>query len=468
MRLLSLLCAAVFAVSAADAGEPRPAVPERDARMTWWREAKFGMFIHWGLYAIPAGEYKGKESSPGEWVQNRGRIPVAEYAGLAKRFNPRQFDADQWAQLASDAGMKYLVVTAKHHDGFAMFKSAASPFNVVDATPFGRDVVRELAEACKRHGVRFGVYYSQAQDWHHPGALLWHGPWDPAQVGDTDEYIDKVCVPQLRELLSNYGPISVLWFDTPQFLDPSPLARDKSGITPARANRIAETLALQPGIIINDRLGGGIRGDTRTPEQSIPARGYPGREWETCMTMNNTWGYKKMDSHWKSTATLLRNLIDIASKGGNYLLNVGPTADGVIPEPSVERLKAIGAWMKVNGEAIHGTGATPFGAEAGAFDREKKDKNGKPVFNPSWVWRCTTKPGRLYVHIFEWPANGKLEISAVKGKIVKATLLADPGKTVEVTQADSGVSVSLPAQAPDPIASVLRLDIEDSANPRRP
>jgi len=449
----------------ADARKPKRADKSETTqrRLDWWREAKFGMFIHWGIYAVPAGVYKGKESNPGEWVQNRCRIPVSEYAELAGQFNPGQFDADLWMQLAADAGMKYVIITAKHHDGFAMFKTTASDFNIMDATPFKRDVIKEISDACRKRGMKFGVYYSQAQDWHHPGGLSWHGPWDPAQAGDTDEYIDKVAVPQLRELLTHYGPVSILWFDTPQFFNPSALARDKTGITPVRAQRLAETLKLQPGIIINNRLGGGIHGDTDTPEQSIPARGYPGRDWETCMTMNNTWGFKKDDQNWKSTETLLRNLVDIASKGGNYLLNVGPTAEGLIPQPSIDRLKQIGQWMKINGEAIYGTTATPFGAEAGSFDPRKKEKNGKPVFTPSWEWRCTAKPGKLYIHLFRWPA-GKFELPAVKSRVSKATLLAVPGEKVEVKQTGSGVSLSLPAQAPDPIVSVVCLDIEDEKN----
>ena len=322
-----------------------------------------------------------------------------------------------------------------------------------------RDVVRELAEACAAKGIRFGVYYSQSQDWHHPGGNSWHGPWDEAQVGEMDQYIEKIAVPQIRELLSNYGKISVLWFDTPQALGSSPMAKGIQGMTPARAQHIAEVLKDYPDLVVNNRLGGGFKGDTETPEQHIPPGGYPGRDWETCMTMNNTWGFKKDDHNWKSTETLLRNLIDIASKGGNYLLNVGPTADGVIPQESVERLVEIGKWMRVNGEAIYGTTATPFGAEAGSFDPVKKEKNGKPVFNPSWVWRCTRKSGKLFIHILQWPADGKFEITGLQSKIVKATLLAAPDKAVEFRHTADGIILSLPMKSPDPVASVVRLDM---------
>lgn len=227
-----------------------------------------------------------------------------------------------------------------------------------------------------------------------------------------------------------------------------------------RAERLLKVVKeLKPGIIMNNRLGGGFKGDTETPEQNIPANGFAGRDWETCMTMNGTWGFKRDDNNWKSTETLIRNLVDIASKGGNYLLNVGPTSEGLIPAPSVERLQAVGKWMKVNGEAIYGSSPTPFGAEAGSFSETEKDKKGKAAFRPSWVWRCTTKPGKLYVHLFKWP-TGEFQLPAVNGKVTQAWLLADPEhKPLKVKQTGSGVSLSLPEAAPDPIASVVVLDL---------
>ena len=250
--------------------------------------------------------------------------------------------------MAKNAGMKYIVITSKHHDGFAMFGSKASTYNIVDATPFHRDPLKELAAACRKHGIKLGFYYSQAQDWHQPGGGSYGGHWDPAQNGSMDDYLKNIAMPQVREILSNYGPIAVLWWDTPV------------DITRECAEQFLPLLKLQPGIITNNRLGGGFPGDSETPEQFVPPTGFPGRDWETCMTMNDTWGFKSNDHNWKSLETLIRNLVDIASKGGNYLLNVGPTAEGQIPAPSVDRLKAIGRWLKVNGEAIHGTSASPF------------------------------------------------------------------------------------------------------------
>ena len=420
---------------------------ERDVRMAWWREAKFGLFIHWGVYSVPAGYYHGKSVGGGEWIMNHAKIPMAEYQQFAKEFNPVQFNAEEWVKIAKDAGMKYIVITAKHHDGFAMFHSQASRFNIYDATPFHRDPLKELAAACARAGIKLGFYYSQAQDWNHPGGAASGGHWDPAQDGDMDKFIDTVDIPQIRELFSNYGKVAVIWWDTP------------IGMTPERAQKILPLLQMQPGIISNNRLDAKkITGDYGTPENKIPTNSLA-MDWETCMTMNGTWGYMRDDNNWKSTSTLLRNLIDIASKGGNYLLNVGPTSEGLIPQASMDRLAEIGQWLRVNGEAIYGTSPTVFGAEAGAFSQTETNRNGSPRFVPAWEWRCTTKPGKVYIHLFKWP-SGKFEVTGLKNKVTGACLLADAAHTaLEITQTDQTVSVSLPQNAPDPIASVLCLDV---------
>ncbi len=424
---------------------------QRDARMAWWRDAKFGLFIHWGVYSVPAGIYRGKPvKGIGEWIMNKGKIPMAEYQAFAKEFNPVKFDADAWVKMAKDAGMRYIVITSKHHDGFAMYCSKANQWNICDATPFGRDPLKELADACRKHGVRLGFYYSQAQDWNNGGAI-WGDMWDKAQAHSMDDYIDQTAVPQVREILTNYGKDipAVLWWDTP---------RDMNYERAAKLYKVAEEL--RPDLIQNNRLGGDFKGDTETPEQFIPPQGYPGRDWETCMTMNDTWGYKSNDQNWKSTETLIRNLCDIASKGGNYLLNVGPTSEGLIPQPSVEKLAEVGQWMRVNGEAIYGTGPTPFGAEAGKFSETEKDKKGNPLFIAAWDWRCTSKAGKIYLHIFNWPA-GKFEIPATKGKISKAYLLADPKqRKLKVKQTPQVTSITLPAKAPDAIATVVCLEMK--------
>jgi alpha-L-fucosidase len=445
-----MVTAPLLVLSLAWANDPGPARSEtkeqRDARMAWWREARFGLFIHWGLYAEPAGTWNGNDVKYGEWIMNNRSIPIADYAALATRFNPTKFDAEAWVALAKSAGMKYIVITAKHHDGFAMYRSAVDPFNIYDATPFKRDPLRELAVACQRAGIKFGFYYSQAQDWTAPGGSSYDHRWDPAQAGDFTGYIEKKAVPQIRELLSNFGPApAVLWFDTPRRM------------TRHDAELILPLLQACPGLIWNNRLGGGYLGDTETPEGFIPAKGYPDRDWETCMTINNSWGFNAKDSDWKSPETLLRNLIDIASKGGNYLLNVGPTAEGVIPEPEAARIREIGRWLAVNGDAIYGSGPTPFGDEDGGPSPTEKDKKGRPMFVPKWEWRCTTKPGKLYIHLFKWPGT-TFTLSGVKANYGKAYLLADPLRPLAVSQHGMELTVTLPEHAPDPIASVLCIE----------
>jgi alpha-L-fucosidase len=437
--LLSIFASLPTSARAADSTSvlPEETKAERDARMKWWREAKFGMFIHWGVYSVPAGVYDGKPiNGIGEWIMNRGKIPVARYAEYTKEFNPVKFDADQWVKIAKNAGMKYIVITSKHHDGFAMFHSKTSPYNIYDATPFKRDPLKELAAACEKQGIKLGFYYSQSQDWHHPGGRAAGGHWDKAQDGDMTKYVQDIAVPQIREILTNYGKVSVLWFDTPG-----------KEMTKERADMILPLLKLQPGIIWNNRLGGGYKGDTETPEQKIPPQGYKDRDWETCMTMNGTWGFKKDDHNWKSTETLLHNLIDIASKGGNYLLNVGPTSEGEIPRPSEDRLAEIGYWMKANGEAIYGTTATPF-------------------TQPLAWGRCTKKVeekrGRLYLHVFDWPKDGKLTVPGLKNKVVDAVLITGANIIDSLPApprpiAGGGYEFSLPAKAPYPYSSTIVL-----------
>jgi alpha-L-fucosidase len=410
---------------------------QRNARMKWWREAKFGMFIHWGVYAVPAGTYHGQQIPRiGEWIMFNAKIPVAEYRAFTQQFNPTRYNADGWANLAKETGMRYLVITSKHHDGFALFQTKASDWNVVDATPYGKELIKPLADAARRQGLKFGLYYSQSQDWVNPGGAknkMEDGDgWDDAHKGRYDDYLKKVSVPQVREILTQYQP-DVLWWDTTRMM------------TPERAKPLHDLLALRPGIITNNRLGGGYSGDTETPEQFVPVTGYPDRDWETCMTMNDTWGYKSYDQNWKSTETLLRTLIDVVSKGGNYLLNVGPTADGEIPRASIERLQQIGAWMKTNGEAIYATKASPFRRQL------------------PWG-RCTQKSGKLFLLVFDWPTNGKLLVP-VANAVTKAYLLTIPDKELTTSNSDEGVVIQLPASAPDPIASVVVTEINGEVRP---
>jgi len=418
---------------------------EKDARMQWWREARFGLFIHWGLYAIPAGEWKGNKSHA-EWIRTTAKIPLEEYDKFVGQFNPVKFNAADWARMAKDAGMKYVVITSKHHDGFCLFDSKYTDFDVM-STPFKRDILKELSEACRAEGLQMCWYHS-IMDWHHPDYLP-RRDWEKdrsAAGADFDRYVQHM-KNQLGELVGNYGKIGVLWFDG----EWEPTWNDKYGTDLYNYVR-----GLQPDIIINNRVGAGrsgmagmtkegeFSGDFGTPEQEIPATGLPGIDWETCMTMNDHWGYNKHDDHWKSTEDLLHKLADIASKGGNFLLNVGPTAEGLFPQASIDGLKEIGQWMMINGEAIYGTQASPF---------KQLD----------WG-RCTQKSiaggTRLYLHVFDWPSNGRLTVNGIANSAKTADLLADAKKTpLPVTRQEDALVVNVPAEAPDRMNSVVVLEI---------
>jgi len=447
--MVGMLLATPLGSTAAAAAADVETQAERDARMSWWREARFGMFIHWGLYAIPAGSWRGEPvDGIGEWIMDRANIPVSEYEKLAERFHPVRFDPEAWVRIAKDAGMKYMVITSKHHDGFCLFDSKVTAYDAVDATPHGKDLLKPLAEECRKQGLRFCVYYS-IMDWHHPAQDRGSPDhYNPTRIhaGRKADYLTYM-TRQLEELLALCDP-DVLWFD----------GEWPAWYTAADGHAVyAHLRQLKPQIIVNNRVGSGRQGmdgldkgdrryagDFGTPEQQIPATGLPGVDWESCMTMNDSWGYKRDDHNWKDAKTLIRNLVDIASKGGNYLLNVGPTAEGEIPDPSVERLRQIGQWMHVNGTAIYGTQASPLGL---------------------LPWgRCTRKEHgertSLYLHVFDWPADGKLAVSVPKGNIERAYLLADPDQSPLRTEpAAAGLVVRVPATPPDPISAVVVLEM---------
>jgi len=316
----------------------------KDCKQQWFKDAKYGMFIHWGLYSALAGKYNGKENPGiGEWIMKRMNIPVAEYEALAKDFNPVNFDAEEWVQIAKDAGMKYMVYTAKHHDGFAMFHSDCSPYNIVDATPFKRDPAKELAEACKKAGIVFGFYYSQAQDWHDPNGYG-YGPI-PDEQKDFKKYLDEKCKPQLKELLTKYGDVGLIWFDTPQIMSYE------------HSKEVSDYVkSIQPNCIVSGRIGNQLGEYMSTGDNRIPIAPFIG-DWEVPATLNDTWGYKDNDHNWKSPADLLHLMLKINSRGGNYLLNIGPDAKGTVPRPSVDILKKVGQFVKANSNAIYSTKA---------------------------------------------------------------------------------------------------------------
>ncbi len=397
------------------------------------------MFIHWGIYAVAEGRWDGEHvPGLGEWVMYNAQIPVEEYEKLADQFNPVKFDAEEWVSLAEQAGMKYLVITAKHHDGFAMFDSPSSEYDIVDATPYGHDIMADLAEACQRHGIKLCFYYSQAQDWHHPGG---EGHWDRADNWHTKTvaedqfaaYLEEKARPQVRELLTQYGPIGLIWFDTPV------------AINAEQSQELVDLVhELQPDCLVNGRVGN-EKGDYASLGDNQIPRGPVEGDWETPATMNDTWAFKVDDDNWKSTEDLLHLLVDLASKGVNYLLNVGPTAEGLIPPESVERLEEIGAWMDDNSEAIYATDPNP------------------------WPWefewgRVTAKPGKLFLHMYQWP--GRVSIAGLENEVTRAALLAASDDELDVAQHyDSAadlhmLSIDLPEERPDEPITVVEVQFE--------
>ena len=390
----------------------RPQEVEQSKRLKWFHKARFGMFIHWGISSL---------LGRGEWTMYWERIPLEEFVQLAKRWNPKRYHPEDWVALAKSAGMHYMVLTTRHHDGYSLFDSQVSEFTSVKTAP-KRDLVGEFVGACRRAGMKIGFYYSLL-DWRFPAYFT--GPKkDPTGWAKLVQCVHA----QVRELLTQYGKIDILWYD-------GAWPHDADAWRSAELNRMVRKI--QPHILINNRSK--LPEDFDTPEQHI-ARSPSGRAWETCMTMNDHWGYCRADRNWKPTRQLIMNLVRTTSGSGNFLLNVGPKPDGTIPQASVKRLKQIGEWMRVNGESIYGCGASPFRGEM--------------------VGLTTAKGSTVYLHVFYWPGE-EICIAGVKNKVKSARLLAT-GKELTVRQEPNSVRLfirGLAKKPPDPYDSVIVLNL---------
>ena len=429
---------------------------ERGSRMDWWREARFGMFVHWGLYSGLAGTWEGEPAPRDknlEHIQRVVDVDTYTYAAEAiPKFRPTEDFATAWAKLAKQAGCKYVVFTTKHHEGFALHNSKLTQYDAGDIV--GRDLVGEITEALRQEGLKVGFYHSVI-DWHHPQYDYTQAKYPPypkdnipMTMGPREHsvYVDYLHG-QVNELLSNYGKVDILWWDYSSF-----------GFDGDKAWRASELIAMcrekQPNVIMNNRLfrrpeagfsyDGGANlskpldprfGDFGTPEQHIPEGFDPKMDWETCMTMNDTWGYSEHDHDWKSSEVIIRQLIDVVSRGGNYLLNIGPQGDGSIPEPSLKIMTDVGKWMEVNGEAIYGTTQSPIG-------------------EPDFDGRITTKGDIYYLHLFSRPDSGTIQVPFPANK---ATLL-EGSQPLEIEPGKSETSIRLPDALPDAVATVIRLE----------
>ncbi|MCG8308447.1 MAG: alpha-L-fucosidase [Cytophagales bacterium] len=451
MKKFISIIALCFLLSGVNQFNAQP-TPEKD-KMAWWREARFGMFIHFGLYTVPSGVYNGEMMGRNwyaEWIRMQGNwpngIPDEEYRNFAKQFNPKDFNADEWIRLAREAGMKYFLITAKHHDGFALWPTKVSKYNVVDATPFKRDILGELASACKKYDVKLGFYYSHWQDWGHEGGAM--PPW-PSKTGREPEmpqptkaqfgdYWNKICLPQVKELIENYDPW-FFWFDT---------WGKSEQITHEKVDElIGFVRKLSDKCLINSRIAFKYEGIENKVDylsmmdNSFPD-GYIEKPWETSGTMNRSWGYHQLDYGWKPVGEMLRNLVANASRNGNYQLNIGPMADGTFPKPSIKRLKEIGAWMDINGEGIYGAKPNPVAEQEWGYITAKETKKGT----------------KLYLFVFDWAESGKIKVKELL-KIPTKIQVLETGEVLKGTNLKDGLEIILPEFCPDFNCTVITVEI---------
>ena len=446
-----------------------------------FNDAKYGMFIHWGLYAIPGGIWKGKKMEDmkgprvAEWVQFGAQIPRAEYAQLAPQFNPTEFDADAIAKLAKDAGMKYLVITSKHHDGFAMYDSKVSDYDITDASPYPKDIVEELYNACKKYEIDFGLYYSHNIDWMdgndcglseyikaggeiHDRVKRKAGvnTWDPSPNTFT-EYLNNKAFPQVKEILTKFPEMTTLWYDYGHYVTPE---------QSAKFYQIAYDL--QPNMLVNSRVGNGfgdfdIPGDNKIPTDHLAIS----KPWQTVGTTNNSWGYKSYDDDWKSVKELIFWITEIVSKGGNYMLNIGPTGMGEVPQQSVDNLLEVGEWLKVNGDAIYNTrkwkvtheGPTSIDM-SGTKAREENGFKAEFTIQDFWFTQKENEH-KLYVIAFEYPKNNVLIKSLGSSEVgdIKSVEMLGASSAISWKQTNEGLEIDLKGQQVDKNGYALTINL---------
>jgi alpha-L-fucosidase len=431
------------ALQSPELGWWRDSMTTREARIGWFREARFGMFIHWGVYSHAGGIWNGKPvEGYAEHLMRKQKLTVEQYrTELAAKFDPTAFDAEAWVKAAKDAGMRYLVITAKHHDGFAMYDSTVSDFNVVKATPWKRDPMLELKQACARQGLRFGFYYSHARDWT-------DGPiedWDRSRTATlapaawARRYVDRKVIPQVQELIVKYDP-DIFWFDTPEKLSPAENLRVLRAAREAKPTLVVSGRVVQVGPGVPPaRFGDYVSTTDKPAEFPPPPGGFP--DWEGIPTTNESYGWHQGDQSHKPPGHFIGLLAKAAARGGNLLLNIGPMGTGAFDPKDQAILQGIGAWMKVNGESIHGTTATPL---------------------PVQAWGESTRKGNtLYLHVMTWPARGRVVVGGLRSKIKRAFLLSAPRRALPVQSlGEPDVLVRGPDRAPDPVDTVIALELD--------
>lgn len=454
LRFKVLIGITICLIAFCSIGNAQTPIATTDAQMQQWRDAKFGLFLHWGLYSQAAGDWKDKPYKGNEHFMIYEKLSLKEYGSLAKDFNPTSFNAGKWVKAAKQAGMKYIIITSKHHDGFAMFNSHTNDYNIVKQTPFKRDPLKELADSCKAYGMKLGFYYSLGRDWEDPDvATDWPTKGGRSNVvdypnedaKDFSKYFERKVKPQVKQLLSEYGPVSVIWFDTPERIS-----------KPQSEELYAMVKSLQPNCIVNNRVGNGW-GDFKVSEQQITDK-TDNQPWESCITMSKGWGYNKHDTEWKSPELIVRQLVEVVCKGGNLLLNIGPKGDGTFPPQAIERLKAVGKWMNINSEAIYGTkpwmvageqvSEVTLSSSAIKIDVDN-DATSKAIL-PDIYFAAKGKVIYVFARSWKQPVINIKSISADKFTVAKVTLLG--AKTaVKWNQNKNGLNCSVPPVLPDEV-----------------